>query len=443
MPKYFGTDGVRGVAGPELSAELAFKIGRAAGLAFKPERVLIGKDTRTSGPALEAACAAGLAEAGCDVVAAGVIPSPAISHLVRLEGFDLGVVVSASHNPPQDNGIKLYGPDGLKLSPQGEEEVEGLLGERPDPLPLGRISQWAAARELYMDFLSSSLGDVRFSGLRLVVDCAHGATAVVAPELLEGLGATVSRLGCEPDGERINRTGVMDMRPLRAMVLAEGADLGLAFDGDGDRVLFVDPRGEVVEGDKLMAALAPHLLEWGELKRPAVVFTVLANMGAERYLLERGLRVVRVPVGDRNVSWEMRNRGIDLGGEPSGHIVFGRYAPTGDGILTGLMVIRSLIRLGTDLSELVKDVTLFPQVRVDVPAEKDRHGVLETPPLREAIRRAEERLGGKGRLIVRPSGTQPLIRLLAEGEDEDLIREVVEELAGKIKEALDTAGPRS
>ncbi|HDI11208.1 MAG TPA: phosphoglucosamine mutase [Candidatus Acetothermia bacterium] len=437
MGKLFGTDGVRGVAGRELSPELAFKLGRAAGRAFKPRKALIGRDTRTSGPALEAACSAGLAETGCDVHSAAIIPSPGVSHLVRLGDFDLGVVISASHNPPQDNGLKFYDSQGLKLSPAEEETVEALLGDRFRPEALGNVSPWPRAREEYLDFLLARVGNLPLRGVHIVLDCAHGATSLVAPELFRELGALVTRVGCEPDGSRINATGVMNMEPLRALVRAEGADLGIAFDGDGDRALFVDHRGSVVEGDRLIAALAPHLLHWGEIKRPAVVFTVLANMGAEEYLRGKGFQVLRVPVGDRNVSWRMVEEGVELGGEPSGHIVFGRHAPTGDGLLTGLMLVKALYRLGFDLSSLVAPVSLYPKLQLDVPApERAKQRVLEDPRVVATIREAEAGLRGKGRLIVRPSGTQPVIRLFAEGPDAALLQETLEKLAEVIKEAL-------
>ena len=440
--RYFGTDGVRGVAGRELSAELAFKLGRAAGRVLRPRTALIGRDTRVSGPALEAACAAGLAEAGCEVLSSEVIPSPAVSHLVRLRGLDLGVVVSASHNPPQDNGIKFYGRDGLKLAPEDEERIEAELERSDPPGDLGPIRPFREARELYAEFLLASLGRGWGKGIRVVLDCAHGATAEVAPEVFSALGMEVTAFGREPDGRRINSTGVMNLRPLREMVLAEGADLGVAFDGDGDRALFVTAEGEVVEGDRLLGALAPWLLSWGEISTPRVVFTVLANKGPEEYLRRRGFSVVRVPVGDRNVSLAMHEEGIELGGEPSGHIVFRRYAPTGDGILTALYLVRALARLGLGLGQLVREIPLYPQLRRDIAAGKAKHTVLEDAGVKRAIAGAERALGAAGRVVVRPSGTQPLIRVLVEGPDEGKLRDVLEELCAEIEKALARAGVR-
>ncbi|RLE31003.1 phosphoglucosamine mutase [Candidatus Acetothermia bacterium] len=434
--RYFGTDGVRGTAGVDLTAELAFKLGRAAGLSLKPKRALIGRDTRTSGPALEAACSAGLAETGCHVFSAGIIPSPAISHLVRLQGFHLGAVISASHNPPEDNGIKFYSPDGLKLPPDAEQGIEENLDVRPQNGPLGPISPWDEARELYVDFLLSVLGRGWGKGLRVVLDCAHGATAAVAPEVFSSLGIEVTAFGTELDGKKINATGVMNMGPLQELVRAEGADLGVAFDGDGDRALFVTSKGEVVEGDRLLGALAPHLLSWGEISSPAVVFTVLANRGPEEYLRAQGFTVPRVPVGDRNVSLKMKRSGIEVGGEPSGHIVFGRYSPTGDGILTALYLLRALKRLGFGLEELVRPVPLYPQLRRDIPAGRLKGEILGEEEVKRAIAEAERALGDSGRVAVRPSGTQPLIRVLVEGPDEGRLTEALEGICEAIKKAL-------
>lgn len=425
---------MRGVAGLELTCELAFRLGRAAGRAFSPRRALLARDTRVSGPALEAACAAGLAEAGCEVSLAGILPSPAVSHLVRQGRFELGAVISASHNPPEDNGVKFYDPQGLKLSPQEEERVEALLDGRPEGQRLGWVSHWPEAEESYLSFLLRAVEGLSLSGLKIALDCAHGATAKVAPRVFEALGARLSVIGGELDGTRINATGAAATEPLQALVRAEGADLGVAFDGDGDRALLVDGQGQVVEGDRLMAALAPQLHRLGELSPRAVVFTVLANMGAERYLKEQGFQVVRVPVGDRHVSWAMRKEGIQLGGEPSGHIVFARFSPTGDGILTALLTLHALRRLDKELAALTEPVPVYPQVRVDVPVV-DRERALEDPKVRQAIEEAKAMLGKDGRLVVRPSGTQPLIRILAEGEEEDRLHQAAEAIECALKKS--------
>jgi phosphoglucosamine mutase len=436
MPRYFGTDGVRGKAGFELTVELALRLGKAAGRAFRPKRVLLARDTRVSGPALSAAAAAGLAAEGCTVFDAGILPSPAVSHLLPREKFDLGLVVSASHNPPEDNGLKFYNPEGYKLSVAEEETVEAFLDaeENADPLGFGEIRPWPEAQNRYLALLRSFLPDLRLSGLRIVVDCAHGATAAVAPAVFGELGASVRFLGAEPEGSRINATGAAAPSLLQKTVRAEAFDLGIGFDGDGDRAVFVDETGTIVEGDQLLAALAPYLLSWGEIRAPAVVFTVLANMGTEIYLRERGFEVVRVPVGDRNVAWAMREKGVDLGGEPSGHLIFRRYTVTGDGILTSLLVLSYLRRLGVSLRTLVEKVPIFPQVREDVPVgDKDR--VMANPAVQRAIASAEKKLAGKGRIVVRPSGTQPLVRIMAEGPEEAELKRIVAEVAEAVRAA--------
>ncbi len=431
MPKYFGTDGVRGKAGTELSAELAFKLGRAAGQAFSPRKVLLARDTRLSGPALSYACAAGLAASGSDVHLGGVLPSPAVSHLVARGTFDLGAVISASHNPPEDNGVKFYGPTGMKLSPEEEQNIELLLDGCRSGSELGRVTRYTDAEHHYAQLLREAAADLRLSGVRVALDCAHGATAPLAPEFFRSLGATVSVIGGEPDGSRINATGATHTGPLAELVRAEGADVGVAYDGDGDRCVLVDAAGELVEGDRLMAALAPHLLAWGELTCPAVVFTVLGNLGAEQYLAGRGFTVVRVPVGDRHVAQAMGEQGIDLGGEPSGHIVFRRHTATGDGILTSLLVLAALRRADCDLRRLTCEVECLPQVRADVPVA-DQVTALQRPQVQAAIRAAENSLDGAGRLLVRPSGTQHLIRIMAEGPDEPQLRRLTQAIADAI-----------
>jgi len=428
MPKHFGTDGVRGIAGVDLTDELARRLGRAAGQALGARTALVARDTRLSGPALEAACAAGLAEAGVDVRLAGILPSPAVSHLVRTHGLDLGVVISASHNPPADNGIKFYDCQGLKLSPDEEERVEAFLDAPPASNHRGALDPWSEAEANYRAFLQTAVPGLSLAGWRIALDCACGATAGIAPPLFAGLGASLALLGADPDGTRINATGAAALGSLQELVREAGADLGIAFDGDGDRAMFVDGGGQVVEGDRLVAALAPLLWGWGELVSPAVVFTVLSNMGAERYLVDRGFRVVRVPVGDRNISWAMREEGIDLGGEPSGHIVFGRHAPTGDGILTALLAIQALLRAEVSFDSLVAPVPLYPQVREDVPIV-DRDIAMADPAVQRAIKNAERVLDGAGRLVVRASGTQPLVRVFAEGPDEGVLRRAVAQVA--------------
>ncbi|MFN3347042.1 MAG: phosphoglucosamine mutase, partial [Candidatus Bipolaricaulaceae bacterium] len=341
------------------------------------------------------------------------------------------------HNPPEDNGLKFYDREGLKLSVAEEERVEAELPELPpvlDPLEFGAIHPWPEALDRYLELLRSFVPRLRLAGWRMVVDCACGATAVAAPHLFEGLGAAILFLSAELDGRRINATGAAAPSALQQAVRAQGADIGLAFDGDGDRALFVDEKGNVVEGDRLMAALAPHLWAWGELREKAVVFTVLANLGAEEHLRAKGFAVLRVPVGDRNVAWAMRENRVDLGGEPSGHIVFRRYTATGDGLLTALLVLYCLQRLDQSLGELVDLVPMYPQVRRDVPVH-NRDLVLNDEAVRKAIAEAERLLRGQGRLVVRASGTQPLVRILAEGPDEAPLRLAVEQVTEAVRAA--------
>lgn len=436
MPKLFGTDGVRGKAGFELTVDLALRLGRSAGRAFRPKRVLLARDTRISGPALSAAAAAGLAAQGCAVFDAGILPSPAVSHLLPRERFDLGLVISASHNPPEDNGLKFYNPEGYKFSVAEEEAVEAHLdvAKDADHVGFGEIRSWPEAQNRYVELLRFLVPGLRLSGLKLVVDCAHGATATVAPAVFGELGGSLGFLSTELDGRRINTTGAAAPQVLQETVRAGAFDLGIGFDGDGDRAVFVDETGRIVEGDQLLAALAPHLLSWGEIRTPAVVFTVLANMGAEIYLRERGFRVLRVPVGDRHVAWAMREGGVDIGGEPSGHLIFRRYTVTGDGILTGLLVLSYLRRLGVSLVELVEKVPVFPQVREDVPVG-DKNWVMAHPVVQRAVASAEKRLLGKGRILVRASGTQPLVRIMAEGPDEAELKRIVAEAAEAVRAA--------
>lgn len=433
--RLFGTDGIRGTANAEpMTAETALALGLAAGRRFRRgdhrHRVVIGKDTRLSGYLLEPALTAGFIAAGMDVMLVGPMPTPAVAFLTRTLRADLGVMVSASHNPFADNGIKLFGPDGFKLSDALEAEIEALMGEGPaagrvGPSELGRAQRIEDARGRYIEALKSAFPKGRtLQGVKLVVDCAHGAAYHLAGDLFWELGAEVVRIGCSPNGLNINE-GCGSTRPeaLRAAVLAEGADLGLALDGDADRLVLLDEKGELVDGDQILALIAREWLAEGRLSRPGIVATVMSNLGLERYLAGLGLGLERTRVGDRYVVEAMRAGGYNLGGEQSGHIVLTDLATTGDGLLAGLQVLAALGRAGQPLSRAGRLFEPVPQrlrnLRTTRPID------LATPRLAGLLGRERARLDGRGRLLVRASGTEPVIRVMVEAEDEALLDEVL------------------
>ncbi|MBX6377005.1 MAG: phosphoglucosamine mutase, partial [Clostridia bacterium] len=409
MARLFGTDGVRGEANRELTPELALGLGRALvqvlGSGHGRPRILIGRDTRRSGDMLAAALSAGLASAGADVVSAGVVTTPAVARLVSSEGFDAGGVVSASHNPAAYNGIKFFSADGLKLADDLEEAVERLLGEpltpsaRPGGEAVGAIREDAGLAERYLEWVVATVGPA-LKGLRVVCDCANGAAYRLAPEALRRAGAEVVALHAEPDGLNVNRDcGSLHPASLQRAVLEHRADAGLALDGDADRCIAVDEQGQVVDGDQILAIAATHLLARGALPHNTVVATVMSNLGLERYLAAAGIRVVRTPVGDRHVQEAMRRGGFALGGEQSGHIIFGAHATTGDGILTGLQLLRITVAEGQPLSRLAARMRRYPQVLVNVPMPR---GVCweEAPAVQAALAEARRRLEGEGRVLV-------------------------------------------
>ena len=436
--RLFGTDGIRGTANTApMTAEIALRLGQAAGLYFaggshRP-RVIIGKDTRLSGYLLEPALTAGFIGAGMNVTLAGPLPTPAIAMLTRSLRLDLGVVISASHNPFEDNGIKLFGPDGAKLSDETEARIEALMesdlsGRLAAPRNLGRASRLVDAAGRYIESAKASLPrGLRLEGLRIVLDCAHGAAYKVAPAALWELGATVIALGVEPDGFNINK-GVGSTAPehLRAAVREHRADIGIALDGDADRVILADERGEIIDGDQILGLIARDMLQNGRLSRPAVVATVMSNLGLERFLRALGLELHRTRVGDRYVAEAMRERGINLGGEQSGHLILSDFATTGDGLIAALQVLAVLVRGGRRASETCRVFEPLPQLLRNV-----RYGgasPLAEPQIQSAIAAASERLRATGRVLIRASGTEPLIRVMAEGEDFSLIQEIVEQL---------------
>lgn len=440
--RYFGTDGIRGAAnGPKMTPELAMKVGQAAGTLFlnggHKHRVVIGKDTRLSGYMLEQALTAGFTSVGMDVVQVGPMPTPAVAMLTREMRADLGVMLSASHNPYSDNGIKLFGPQGYKLSDAQEVAIEDLIDSGvplTDGPSIGRARRIDDARGRYIHAVKSTFPDeLRLDGLKIVLDCAHGAAYRVAPEALWELGADLISIGTSPDGFNIN-DGVGSTHPktLAERVVAEGAHIGLALDGDADRLIIVDERGQVVDGDQLMALITREQQAAGLLKGGALVATVMSNIGLERFVNALGLEMLRTPVGDRHVLEAMRSRGCNLGGEQSGHIILLDHATTGDGLLAALQILAVLVRAGKPASEVLNCFKAWPQLLKNVRQEPR---VLELPGVKAAIADAEKALEGRGRLLVRKSGTEALIRVMAEGEDEVLVHRVVDDLCEVVAKA--------
>ncbi len=433
-----------------MTAETVLRVGMAAGAVFRRgdhrHRVVIGKDTRLSGYLFEPALTAGFIAAGMDVYLVGPLPTPAVAMLVRSMRADLGVVISASHNPYADNGVKLFGPDGYKLSRAKEEEIEAGVStgrvETVDAESLGRAMRLDDAVGRYIEFVKGSLprSVAGLDGFRIVVDCAHGAGYKVAPTVLSELGADVIPIGVSPDGININLgCGSTDLSALRAAVVERGADIGIALDGDGDRVVMCDERGAVLDGDLIMGLIASDWLDAGRLQGGGVVATVMSNLGLERYLAELGLVLERTPVGDRHVVEHMRKHGFNLGGEQSGHIVMTDHATTGDGLIAALHTLAALRVSGRRASDVAALFEPLPQLLRNVPVTKGAE-VLAAPRVAEAVAKAEERLGDSGRLVIRPSGTEPLVRVMAEGDDPALIAALVEEIAATIGEAGQDVG---
>lgn len=448
MPKYFGTDGVRGVANRDLTPEFALALGRAAGMLLQEsypapgERpsVVVGRDTRVSGTMLQQALAAGLTSVGVDVLDAGIFPTPGVSWLTRELGAASGAVISASHNPAPDNGIKFFTADGFKYTERQEEQIEDLLeqenpGPRPEGGEVGTYRPLPRAEERYLDYLAG-LVPAPLEGWRVAVDGANGAAYRLGPDLLRRLGAQVVPLGDQPDGLNINQgCGSTEPEALMRAVAGQGAHLGVAFDGDADRLLAVDEQGNLVDGDQLLHLFARYLNDRGQLDASTVVVTVMSNLGLEVDLEERGLACVRTPVGDRHVLTEMLERGAVLGGEQSGHIIFLRHVSTGDGLVTAAMLLSALQEWGEPLSRLAADMPQFPQVLINVKVPNPK-GFNGNSRLQEAVAQAEEAFSGRGRIVVRPSGTEPKVRVMVEGEDRKEAEEIGEGLAQAIREEL-------
>jgi phosphoglucosamine mutase len=442
--KFFGTDGIRGTTNAEpMTAQTALCVGMAAGAHFlrgeHRHRVVIGKDTRLSGYMMESAMVAGFTSVGMDVVLLGPMPTPAVAMLTRSMRADLGVMISASHNPFADNGIKLFGPDGYKLSDEDEQAIERRLENGPKLAKsemIGRARRIDDARGRYIQFAKDTFPEhLRLDGLKVVIDCANGAAYHVAPETLWELGAEVVPLGVTPDGLNIN-DGCGSTHPelLQETVAASGADIGLALDGDADRLIISDEKGQLIDGDQLMALIALGLHARGQLKGDAVVATVMSNLGLERKLGEAGLRLVRTSVGDRYVLEEMRRSGCNVGGEQSGHIILTDHATTGDGLVAGLQVLAGLVEAQGKASELLRQFEPLPQLLKNVRFNGGSEP-LEADSVRKRIAAAEAELEGRGRIVIRKSGTEPLIRVMAEGEDAALVERVVDEICEAVRTA--------
>jgi len=446
MTKLFGTDGVRGTANMyPMTAEMALRIGAAVGRYFKREstgvhRVVIGKDTRLSGYMFESALTAGLTSTGMNVLLLGPVPTPAVGLLTRSMRADLGVMISASHNPAIDNGIKFFGPDGFKLSDVAETEIEALVADGVEPIEpeqIGRAKRVDDGRFRYIERLKSSFPrQTSLDGLKIVVDCANGAAHRVAPDALWELGATVIPVGNNPNGKNINE-GCGSTHPQMAAetVVAHGADLGVCLDGDADRVILVDENGKVGDGDQFMALMACRWAAEERLKGNALVATVMSNLGLERYLQGQGIDLERTAVGDRHVVERMRSGGFNLGGEQSGHIVMTDHATTGDGLMAGLQFMAEMIRSVKPASELLNSFEAVPQLLKNVRYSADQTP-LDNPKVIAAIAQSESDLVGNGRLLIRKSGTEPLVRVMAESEDEGVLNQAVDSIVAAVEDAV-------
>jgi len=440
MVGLFGTDGVRGRANDLLTPELAVALARATASMHIPPggHVIIGRDTRVSGPMLEAALASGFASSGVHVSLAGVIPTPAISFLIKDERADLGAVISASHNPPEDNGVKFFDRTGRKLSVEAENAIEDTMQRSiARATTVGTVRPLDAAATRYAAFLTGAIESdpIDLTGTSLVVDCAHGATSEIAPHVLRHLGATVIELNRSHDGMRINvGCGSTDLRAVQAAVRERGAELGVAFDGDGDRVLLVDAAGRVIDGDQMMGIAAQHMAEDGTLVPRVVVATIMTNAGLGNWLDQRGIELVRTDVGDRHVARTMDRLDARLGGEQSGHIIFRDHSPTGDGILTTVKLLEVAHAAGQSVGSLAVDIPLYPQTHRKIPCADP--SAVSGPQVQAVVEAAREQLGRRGRVIVRPSGTQPIVRVTVEAEDESACVQTADALARQIEPLL-------
>lgn len=448
MLKYFGTDGVRGVANAGLTPEMAFKLGRDGGYVLTKDKkdgerakVLVSRDTRISGQMLEYALISGLLSVGIEVLEVGVITTPGLSYLVRAQGADAGVQISASHNPVEDNGIKFFGSDGLKLSDAKEEEIEKLIDAPEDKLPrpsaegLGTVTNYHEGASKYLQFIENTLPE-ELSGIKVVVDGANGAASALISRLFADMGVDFTTIATHPDGLNINdHVGATHTKKLQEEVVKQGAQLGLAFDGDADRCIAVDENGNEVDGDHIMYVIGSYLADHGRLKKDTIVTTVMSNLGFTKALERRGLKNIRTQVGDRYVSEEMRSNGYNLGGEQSGHVIISDYHNTGDGMLTGLHLLYVMKDTGKSLSELLSDFKEYPQRLINVPVENKKDWK-EHKRITEAIEKVEKELSDEGRIFVRPSGTQSLLRVMTEAPTQELADKYCEEVAKVVEEEM-------
>ncbi|MGJ7922805.1 phosphoglucosamine mutase [Neobacillus sp. LXY-4] len=445
MGKYFGTDGVRGVANSELTPEFAFRLGRFGGYVLTKDKdrpkVLIGRDTRISGHMLEGALVAGLLSIGAEVMRLGVISTPGVSYLTKALGAQAGVMISASHNPVADNGIKFFGPDGFKLSDEQEAEIEELLDLEEDQLPrpvganLGQVNDYFEGGQKYLQYLKQTV-DEDFSGIHVALDCAHGATSSLATYLFADLDANISTMGASPNGLNINE-GVGSTHPeaLAKFVREKGADIGLAFDGDGDRLIAIDENGTIVDGDQIMYICGKYLKEQGRLKHGTVVSTVMSNLGFYKALEAHDIQSAQTAVGDRYVVEEMKKKGYNLGGEQSGHIIFLDYNTTGDGLLTGLQLVNIMKVTEKPLSELAAEMKKFPQALVNIKVT-DKNHVTDNEKVKQVISAVEAEMNGNGRVLVRPSGTEPLVRVMVEAPTEESCQAFVNSIAEVVRQEM-------
>ena len=446
--KLFGTDGVRGEANVVLTAELAYQLGRAAayvlkrdGIPGKENAMVIGKDTRISGDMLEASLIAGICSTGVNVYQAGVIPTPGVAVLTRMLNSMAGVVISASHNPYQDNGIKFFSPLGTKLPDEVEAAIEAVIADglkdvpSPSGAEIGRVIAYPEGAEKYSDFLQRKV-DGDFGGLRVVADCANGAASFIAPKLLRSLGADLTAISCRPDGININNNcGSTHLEQLQKAVQEQQADLGIAYDGDADRLLAVDQNGRVVDGDRLLLIFGSYLEKQGLLAENTVVITVMSNMGLKIALKEKGIKTLETKVGDRYVIEGMKESGAVLGGEQSGHIVFGLDNTTGDGILSSLKLLQIVKQSGKTLAELADEMEQYPQILINVRV-KDKNGWEEKAEIRQAIETAQAELADTGRILVRASGTENLLRVMVEGKQQEQIERLANQIADVVKAVM-------